>query len=94
MDFQNRPQSTELIVTSAYAEDITVFITEDEGFPHLLQTFMAYGAALKSRESTGLSVGRRRSKVNHPLDIQWNGQRVYLSNSKTGYNWKPKSEQC
>jgi hypothetical protein len=32
------------LVTSAYADDITVFITTNEGFPHLLQTFMAYGA--------------------------------------------------
>jgi hypothetical protein len=31
------------LVTSAYADDITVFITHDEGFPHLLQNFMIMG---------------------------------------------------
>jgi hypothetical protein len=53
------------LVTSSYA-DITVFTTKDEGFPHLLQNFMAYGvlsgAALNAQKSTEFFVSRWRSR--------------------------------
>jgi hypothetical protein len=66
------------LVTSAYADDITVFITKDEGFPHLLQTFMAYstqsGATLSVQKSTGLFASRWKSRADHPVGFQWDRQ--------------------
>jgi hypothetical protein len=50
------------LVTSAYAHDITVFITEDEGVSLLVHNFMVYGAlsgtTLNIQKSKGLFVGR------------------------------------
>jgi hypothetical protein len=61
------------LVTSAYADDITVFITQDEGFPHLLQNFMIYGAlsgaTLNIHKSQGLFVGRWSQNVFNELII-------------------------
>jgi hypothetical protein len=45
------------LVTSAHADDITLFIIQDEGFPHMLQSFMVYGgisgATLNIQKSKG-----------------------------------------
>jgi hypothetical protein len=62
------------LVTSAYADDIIVFITKDEGFPHLLQNFMVYsaisGATLNTRKSNRLFVGQWKNRTDQPLGFQ------------------------
>jgi hypothetical protein len=49
------------LVTNAYADDVTVLLTKDEGIKHLLHTFMIYGAVsgatLNVQKSTGLFAG-------------------------------------
>jgi hypothetical protein len=64
-----------ILVTSAYADDVTVFITKDEGFPLLLQNFMVYGAisgaTLNIQKSTGLFAGRWRKRTEQSLGFQW-----------------------
>jgi hypothetical protein len=69
------PSSVEqTLVTTAYADDITVFITKNEGFPQLLQNFMTYGAlsgaTLNIQKSTGLFSGKWRSRTDRPLGFQ------------------------
>jgi hypothetical protein len=65
-------------VTTAYADDITVFINKNEGLLQLLQYFIAYealsGATLNIQKSTGLFSGKWRSRTDRPLGFQWNTQ--------------------
>jgi hypothetical protein len=56
------PSKIKTLVTSAYA-DITAFITQDEGFPHMLQSFMVYGATSGATLNT---FGRTMEKENRP----------------------------
>jgi hypothetical protein len=85
------------LVTSAYADDITVFITQDEGFPHLLKNFMIYGAlsgaTLNIQKSQGLFVGQWRNRTDRPLGFQWSEQGgkylgIYLGNTD---DWQQKN---
>jgi exonuclease III len=87
----------ETLVTSAYADDITVFITQDEGFTHMLQSFMVYGAISGARlnihKSKGLFVGRWRSRTDQPLGFEWNEQGgkylgIHLGNTEA---WQQKN---
>jgi hypothetical protein len=86
------------LVTSAYADDVTVFITQDEGFPHLLENFRVYGAVsgatLNIQKSSGLFVGRWRNRTDRPLGFQWSEQGgkylgIYLGNTEAWQqrNW-------
>jgi exonuclease III len=78
------------LVTTAYADDVTVFITRNEGFPQLLHNFMTYGAlsgaTLNIQKSTGLFVGKWKTRTDRPLGFQWNMQGgkflgIYLGNT-------------
>jgi hypothetical protein len=78
------------LVTNAYADDVTVFLTKDEGLKHLLHTFMIYeavsGVTLYVQKSTGLFAGRFKKRIDQPLGFQWTDQGekylgVYLGNS-------------
>jgi hypothetical protein len=69
---------------------MSVFIIKDEGFPHLLQNFMAYvalsGATINVQKPAGLFVGRWNSRTDRPLGFQWSGQGgkylgIYLGNT-------------
>jgi hypothetical protein len=77
------------LVTSAYADDVTVFLPKDEGFKHLLHTFMIYGAVsgatLDVQKTTGLFAGRWKNRIDQPLGFRWTNQGerhlgVYLGN--------------
>jgi hypothetical protein len=67
------------LVTTAYADDVTVFITRNEGFSQLLQNFMTYGALsgaiLNIQKSAGLFAGEWRNRRDRALGFQWNTQR-------------------
>jgi exonuclease III len=78
------------LVTTAYADDVTVFLSQNEGLPKLLENFMAYGAIsgaiLNVQKTTGLFAGRWKHRRDRPLGFHWNGQGgkylgVYLGNS-------------
>jgi hypothetical protein len=100
------PSTSRSLVTSKYA-GITVFIIRDEGFPHLSQNFMAYGAlsgaTLNMHKSTGLSVGWWRSGTDtrKAFDGADKAGNIWVSvsatrllvNTKTGCNWTPKFGQ-
>jgi hypothetical protein len=66
------------LVTSAYANDITIFLTKDEGFLHLLNTFMIYGAisgaTLNMQKTKGLCVGAWRNRKDKPLGLKWSSE--------------------
>jgi hypothetical protein len=49
------------LVTAADADNVTVFITRNEGFPHLIHNFMTSGATLNIKKSTGLFAGKWRT---------------------------------
>jgi hypothetical protein len=75
----------------AYADDVTVFIAKDEGFPLSLQNFMVYGAisgaTLNIQKSNGLFSGRWRKRTDRPLGFQSKEQGrkylgIYLGNTK------------
>jgi exonuclease III len=86
------------LVTTAYADDVTVFITHNKGFEQLLHNFMIYGAlsgaALNTQKTTGLFVGRWKSRTDQPSGFKWNNQGekylgIYLGNTQTWQqqNW-------
>jgi hypothetical protein len=73
------PSISRTLVTSAYANDVTVFITKDEGFPLSLQNFVVYygaisGATLNIHKSNGLLAGRWRKRTDRPLGFHWKEQ--------------------
>jgi hypothetical protein len=80
----------ETLITTAYADDITLFIIKNEGFPQLLQNLMTYGSlsggTLNIQKSTGLFAGKWRSRTDCPLGFQCNTQGrkflgIYLGNT-------------
>jgi hypothetical protein len=77
------------LATSAYVGDITVLVTKDEGFPHLLQNFVVYGAlsgaTLNVQKSAGLFVGQWKSRTHHPLGFQWSEQGGKYLGNKTAW---------
>jgi exonuclease III len=86
------------LVTTAYADDVTIFLSANEGFPQLLNNFTVYGdisgAKLNAQKSTGLFAGSWKHRTDHPLGFRWNGQGgkylgIYLGNSATWHqqNW-------
>jgi hypothetical protein len=62
--------------STAYADDVTVFVTRNEGFPHLLHLFMVYGAfsgvTLNTQKTAGLFTGDWKKRTDHLLGFQWN----------------------
>ena len=89
------PEDSNTLVTSAYADDVTVFISKEEGFQQLVKNFMIYGALsgamLNIHKSTGLFVGRWRTRTDSPLGLQWSTQGekylgIYLGNTADWHN--------
>jgi hypothetical protein len=72
------PSDDNSLVTSAYTDDITVFITKEEGFHQLIKNVMTYGAlsgaTLNIHKSTGLFVSRWRNRTYSLLGLQWSTQ--------------------
>jgi hypothetical protein len=59
------------LVTTAYADNVTVFITRNEGFPQLIHIFMVYGALsgaiLNIQKTDGIFTGEwRKRRDRHP----------------------------
>jgi hypothetical protein len=82
------------LVTSAYADDITIFLTKDEDLLHLLNTFMIYGAisgaTLNMQKTKGLCVGAWRKRKDKLLGLKWSseggkilGMYIYMGNTQT-----------
>jgi hypothetical protein len=66
------------LVTSAYADDVTIFLTKDEGLLHFLNTFMIYGgisgATLNMQKTKGLCVGVWRNRKDKTLGLKWSSE--------------------
>jgi hypothetical protein len=86
------------LVTSAYADDIIVFLTKDEGLLHLLNIFMIYGAiseaTLNMQKTKGLCVGAWRNRKDKPLGLKSSSEGgkflgIYMGNTQTWQeqNW-------
>jgi exonuclease III len=78
------------LVTTAYADDVTLFITQNEGFEQLVHNFMIYGAlsgaTLNTHKTTGLFTGKWKGRPDQPLGFKWNEQGgkylgIYLGNT-------------
>jgi exonuclease III len=84
------PPKVRPLVTSTYADDVTLFITHEAGFATFHTTFMAYacasGAKLNVQKSYGLWTGSWRHKIETPLHCEWSSEGgkylgVYLGNN-------------
>jgi hypothetical protein len=78
------------LVTSANAVDVTVFLTKDNGFSQLLNTFdirsNMWGNTQCTKEN-GTFTGARRNRSDQPLGLQWSTQGrkflgIYLGNTR------------
>ena len=84
---------------SAYADDISIFITSDTGFSIVQEVYNLFSrssaACLNYQKSCGLWVGSWTGRSDKPLGFQWNNQGlsflgVHLGNSNhyINQNWK------
>ena len=96
------------IVVSAYADDITIFLTNDSGFDIVRDVYSLYSQASAARlnyaKSQGLWVGPWISRSDQPLDFKWNNEGlvflgIHLGNSNhfIQKNWqtcRQKLDKC
>ena len=66
------------LVVSAYADDISVFVADDEDFDRLQRTYQLYaaqsGARLNALKSAGLWAGSWAGRQDTPLDFRWSSE--------------------
>ena len=83
---------------SAYADDVSVFVTSDSGFGAVERAYdlfaRASAARLNTKKNQGLFVGSWIGRSDRPLNCSWNGEGlpflgVHLGNKKsyTDKNW-------
>jgi hypothetical protein len=77
------------VVLAAYADDVSIFITNENDFNLVIPTFQNYakfsGAELNTVKSKGLWVGAWKNRLEKPLSFDWNSHGmkflgVWLSN--------------
>ena len=72
------PGTDKYCSVSAYADDISIFVTSDTGFKIVEQTYSMFSrasaASLNTQKSQGLWVGSWTGRVDRPLNFQWNNQ--------------------
>ena len=94
----NIPGIDKPCVVSAYADDVSIFVTADAGFTLVDQTYTAFslasGACLNTKKSQGLWVGRWIGRSDAPLNFYWNSEGlpflgVHLGNTVNYFkqNW-------
>ena len=92
------PNTQRRCSVSAYADDITVFVTQDSGFNAIRNVYDLFSrssaASLNYQKSKGLWVGSWTGRIDKPLDFQWSNQGlpflgVHLGNNDiyTQQNW-------
>ena len=86
----NIPGTDKSCVVSAYADDVSIFITSDAGFAQVEQIYTIFSrasaACLNTKKSQGLWVGRWIGRNDLPLKFSWNSEGlpflgVHLGNS-------------
>ena len=94
------PDTTHSVNVSAYADDTTCFVLNNEGFAALNEKLQLYelaaGARLNRMKSEGLCLGSWHSRQDAPLQIDWTSEsirilgltytRTYFNTVST--NWK------
>ena len=96
---QSPCQQNKSIHVSAYADDITIFITKDSGFDIVEDVYNLYSKASAARlnivKSQGLWAGSWVSREDRPLGFRWNNEGlvflgVHLGNSNSFLqnNWQ------
>lgn len=92
------PNSTNFCAVSAYADDVSIFITSDSGFKAIEEIYDLYSrasaASLNLQKSQGLWVGQWTKRSDTPLGFKWNSQGllflgVHIGNTHTHtqQNW-------
>lgn len=93
------PRSQITTITTAFADDINFFITQDEDFPKINEAYNIYsaqsGASLNQEKSAGLFCGSWKLRNDSPFTTNWNNQGmkflgVYLGNNENyeEKNWE------
>ena len=93
------PDSDTSLTVSAYADDISIFVGNDQDFDIVDNVYKLYSrasaASLNYHKSQGLWVGSWINRIDHPLGFKWNNQGlkflgVHLGNSNnyTQQNWQ------
>ena len=74
----NVPSIHESCVISAYADDVSIFITSDDGFALVRQIYKLFSSAsaacLNEKKSQGLWVGCWTGRNDTPLNFSWNSE--------------------
>ena len=92
------PDSQKFCAVSAYADDVSIFVTSDSGFNTINEAYTLYSSASAARlnlqKSQGLWVGPWTRRNDKPLGFKWNNEGlpflgVHLGNSHfyTQQNW-------
>ena len=90
--------SEHTITSCCYADDLTVFISDNRGFPVLHDALQTYehisGASINASKSQGLFSGAWRTRRDSPLNFQWSAEGwkflgIFLGNSAAweARNW-------
>lgn len=92
------PNSGLVIRSTAYADDVHFFVTENEDFENITQAFNLYSqesrAQLNTTKSKGLFCGKWKTRTDKPLDCDWSTEGikalgVYLGTPQWEQeNWK------
>ena len=72
------PDTDNVCIVSAYADDVSVVITSDAGFTLVEEAYAIFSrasaACLNSKKSQGLWVGRWKGRSDEPLKFSWNSE--------------------
>ena len=93
------PGTSKTLTVSAYADDVTLFVTSDRGFDVIKNIYTLYSRAssanLNLDKCRGLWVGSWATRPDNPLAFQWNNDEikclgVHLGNAEISRqkNWK------
>ena len=93
------PDTEKYCSVSAYADDVSVFVTSDAGFVAVEETYDLFGrasaACLNTTKSKGLWAGSWVKRTDRPLGFEWNSEGlkflgVHLGNNSSYHqlNWK------
>ena len=67
-----------MCIVSAYADDVSIFITSDVGFALIEEAYAIFSrasaACLNTKKSQGLWVGRWKGRSDSPLNFSWNSE--------------------
>ena len=90
------PDNGNYCSVTAYADDVSIFITSDAGFNIVKTTYNLFSDAsaanLNTQKSQGLWVGSWTRRVDQPLDFQWNTESLTFLGVRLGNTHAPLTE--